>query len=93
MSGQGDLRAEFTGKLLSKESGKAIIELIPKANEGDYRALRLEVDLKTFAVHSSTVVDPVGNLNEIRFSKLATNTDLPDAGFRFQVPAGVTVIE
>ena len=54
MSGQGDLRAEFTGKLLSKKNGKAIIELIPKANEGDYRALRLEVDLKNFAVQSST---------------------------------------
>jgi|GEM_PF-230035 len=93
MSGQGDLRAEFTGQIISQNNESAIIELVPRKNEGDYQSLRLDIDAQTFAVRSSTVVDPVGNLNEIRFKNLQANTNLPEAGFRFQVPEGVSVVE
>ena len=52
-----------------------------------------DMDAATFAVVSSTVVDPVGNLNTVTFSDFETNKGLPDKGFDFTPPAGVRVIE
>jgi outer membrane lipoprotein-sorting protein len=39
------------------------------------------------------VRDPLGNLTKLEFSNLRRNTGLGDALFRFDVPAGVDVIE
>jgi outer membrane lipoprotein carrier protein len=94
MSGTGRLGDEFTPTLLpSPTAGRHVLELTPKKNAGDYQSLRLEVDAATFAVVSSTVVDPVGNLNTVTFSDFKTNQGLPDKGFDFTPPAGVRVIE
>lgn len=93
MTGEGNLAAEFDAKLLPPPDPKSwIVELIPKRNEGEYKALRLVVDRETFAVRSSTVIDPVGNTNHVVFRDVKTNLGLPDAGFRFQPPKGVRVI-
>jgi outer membrane lipoprotein carrier protein len=94
MSGTGRLGDEFTPKLLpAPPAGRHVLELTPKKNAGDYQSLRLEVDAASFAVVSSTVVDPVGNLNTVTFSDFETNKGLPDKGFDFTPPAGVRVIE
>lgn len=93
MSGEGNLEDAFDAKLLPALNDSTYhIELVPKANEGDYRALRLEVDRKTFAVTASTVVDPVGNTNHLAFSDVKTNRDLKDSGFRFVPPEGVRIL-
>ena len=90
MSGKGNLADEFDAKLLKTADAESLyIELIPKKDEGSYKSLRLLVDAKTFAVKASTVVDPVGNTNKVIFSKMKTNSSLPDSGFSFTPPAGV----
>lgn len=93
MSGEGKLTDEFDATLLKDPApGRKLIELVPKRDAGEYRALRLEVDAATHAVQASTVIDPVGNTNHLVFSNVKTNAGLPDAGFTFTPPAGVRVI-
>ncbi len=93
MSGEGRFEDAFDAKLLPNLNDDTYhIEIIPKANEGDYKALRLEVDSKTYAVKASTVVDPVGNTNHLTFSDVKTNRDLKDSGFRFVPPDGVRIL-
>lgn len=94
MSGTGRLADEFTPRLLPKTGGQALLlELVPKKSAGDYQSLRLALDPTTFAVVSSTVIDPVGNTNTVEFFDFETNKGLPDKGFEFSPPAGVRVIE
>ncbi len=94
LSGEGNLAEEFDAVLKKpRTEGTYLVELIPKRDQGDYRALRLEVDATTYAVQKSTVVDPVGNTNHIAFSAVKTNSGLPDAGFSFTPPAGVRVLQ
>lgn len=93
MTGEGRLLEEFTVKLLQAPDEKHFfVELVPKRDEGEYKALRLLVDRATYAVRASTVVDPVGNTNHVEFAEVQTNVGLPDQGFRFQPPAGVRVV-
>lgn len=93
MSGEGKLTDEFDATLLeAPAAGRALIELVPKRDAGEYKALRLEVDAATFAVVASTVIDPVGNTNHLVFKNVQTNGGLPDAGFTFTPPAGVRII-
>jgi outer membrane lipoprotein carrier protein len=92
MSGEGRLEEEFDARLMQSPAASYVIELIPKRHEGDYRSLLLTVDRATFAVQASTVVDPVGNSNQVTFSNVRINSGLPDAAFRFTPPKGVRVI-
>ncbi len=93
MSGEGDLKAAFHTQLLpSKDADRYVVELVPKKHEGDYQKLLLHVDKATFAVRASTVIDPVGNTNHVRFEDVSTSVGLPDSGFQFTPPAGVRVI-
>jgi len=92
MSGQGNLRSEFQGSLKPSTGPHHIVELIPKVDEGNYKAVILTVRKSDFSVVASTVVDPVGNLNELKFSKVRRNTGVPDRAFEFKVPKGVRVI-
>ena len=93
MGGQGDLRTEFKGSLKASTGSHYRVELIPRRDEGNYKAVILTVNKTDFSVVASTVVDPVGNLNELKFSKVQRNTGVPDRAFEFKVPKGVRIID
>jgi len=93
MSGKGELRSEFDARLKSQDSKHYLVELIPKLNEGSYRSVILKVKKTDFAVVSSTVVDPVGNLNRVTFTQVKRNTGVPNRAFEFKVPKGVRLID
>ena len=93
MSGEGKLSDAFDAKLLASKDPKVhLVELIPKRDASEYKSLQLTVDRETFAVKASTVIDPVGNTNQVVFAKVKTNVGLPDQGFKFRPPEGVRVI-
>lgn len=92
MSGEGQLADEFDARLMQSPSDLFTVELIPKRHAGDYRSLLLKVDRQTFQVRSSTVVDPVGNTNQVDFTDVKINTGVADGAFRFSPPEGVRVI-
>lgn len=92
MSGEGRLADEFDARLVQSPADVYAVELIPKRHAGDYKSLLLKVDRQTFAVKASTVVDPVGNTNQVVFSDVQTNAGLADSAFQFSPPKGVRVI-
>ena len=93
MSGEGDLASEFDVKLMAESAETYTLELLPRKDASDYQSLVLEVEKTTFAVRSSTVVDPVGNTNKLVFDRMVVNSGLPDAGFKFTAPDGVREVK
>ncbi len=91
--GKGDLRSEFTTKLIDEPKGAYVLELTPKKGTGHYKKLILIVNAATFFVEQTVVYDPTGNTNHIVFGKVETGTGLDPKLFVFDVPPGVKVIE
>ena len=51
------------------------------------------VDPKTFDVRESVITDGQGNLNDLTFADIKTNSRLPESEFHFSPPPGVRVID
>ena len=85
MMGEGSLSDDFDITVIACESEAVhCLELIPRAGEGQYRALEFVVDSESFRVRETTVVDPIGNRNHFVFTNPATSDDLPAENFEFQ---------
>lgn len=96
MGGEGELRDEFEASLVASTDETPDthqVRLIPKESEVNYKAVILTVRKSDFSVVSSTVVDPVGNLNQLVFADVKTNSDIPDRAFDFDPPQGVEIID
>ena len=93
--GQGDLVKDF---YLSQAPGSSeerpVLKLVPRKDQekSKYKELRFEVDPKTFQVVKTTIYDPYGNTNQIVFSKVLVNKNLPDKGFSFTPPKSARVL-
>lgn len=92
--GRGRLQDEFQVAFaaLKPAPGQYRLELTPR-KKASFKKLWFLVEQKTFRVLETEVEDPGGNLNRIRFSKMAINVGLSEASFQFQIPDGVEVIE
>jgi outer membrane lipoprotein carrier protein len=90
--GRGDLRREFSIRLVSCEADAVELELTPR-EPASYEKLFIVVDPATGNVSRTRVDDLVGNSTLVEFSDLQVNLDPPAETFRFDPPAGVRVIE
>jgi outer membrane lipoprotein carrier protein len=90
--GQG-LLEEFEASLDEPlEDGVLRVRLVPR--HADAELERAFVDAEPSGVIRSILLEDVqGNRTRFRFEDLRENTGLPDRLFRFQVPAGVEVIQ
>ena len=61
--------------------------------EPQVKSLLFIVDPKTFDVRESVITDGQGNVNDLTFADIRTNTRLPDSDFRWSPPSGVRVID
>ena len=91
--GDGSLRTTYNVRLLKSDSKRALLKLTPKKPVGYYRFVRLAIDLKTYRVTHSVVVDHRGNENRFAFRQARYNGKLPVETFRFKVPAAAIVTE
>jgi outer membrane lipoprotein-sorting protein len=91
--GDGKLRAEHTVTLLKRGSGRVLLKLQPKKPAGFYDHMRLAVDMRTFRITHTVVVDQRGNENRFAFKDVVYNAVMPASSFRFTVPAGSSVTE
>jgi outer membrane lipoprotein carrier protein len=92
--GKGHLLDEFEiAKKPCSECKGVLLELDPKKPDGRFKKVDLEVDPKTAQVLASTVVDPNGDVNEIRFKNLKTNIGLTEDKFQLNVPREVQVLD
>lgn len=91
-----NLTEHFDVKLESSEGGKDrksfVVVLTPKA-EGQYKSIRLVLSKRKYEIESITLTDAFGGETEFIFSKVQTNSEIPDSEFDFTAPAGAEVIE
>jgi outer membrane lipoprotein carrier protein len=98
LSGQGKLSAEFDITLADAKTpygtpGDYRLSLSPKTPQAQVKTILFVVDPKTFDVRESVITDQQANINDLLFSDIRTNTNLPDATFRWAPPAGVRLID
>jgi outer membrane lipoprotein carrier protein len=97
LTGKGRLADEFDISLVDKSPyaapGDYVLSLSPKAAEPQVKRLLFVVDPKTFDVRESVITDGQGNVNDLTFADIKTNTKIPESDFKWSPPAGVRVID
>jgi len=95
MLGKGNLNREFEIALTDSpgdDKNYCRLRLKPLKPQAAIEQIVLKVDMKSFQVFETEIVDAFGNSNRIRFSHIKVNSHIPDSQFVFTVPAGVDVI-
>ena len=83
----------YNVSLIKQDDKRALLKLEPKQPVGYYRFVRLAVDLSTYRVTHSVVVDHRGNENRFAFRRVRYNAQLPEATFQFNAPKNAVVTE
>lgn len=92
--GKGRLLNEFS--IVEKNCAKCtgtLLEMTPLHPDPRFRQVLLEVDPKTAIVLASTVIDPDGSTNLIRFINLDTTTAVKNEQFVLNVAKGTQLID
>jgi len=94
LMGQGNLKADFKLSVdaAQKEDGTVALVLTPKQGTQTMRSLTLVVDVKTYELRASILVDPLGDTTTLRFAGLIYEA-IEDSVFAWTPPAGVTTKE
>jgi outer membrane lipoprotein carrier protein len=92
LTGVGRLRTDFDVTVDDPGSGPLRLRLQPRG-DADLGALLLTVDRESYDIVGAEVTDPIGNITKLQFSDLRRNVGLKADEFRFEVPAGVDVVE
>lgn len=94
LMGDGRLEEDFAiSDAGAPEDGQVALELVPREPSPDYARLLFVVNTETWDVVETTVIDPLGNTNTIRFEAMQTNIGLRPSSFVFVPPSGMTRIE
>ena len=97
LTGKGKLANEFDITLVAKSPyaapGDYVLSLSPKVAEPQVKSLLFIVDPKTFDVRESVITDGQGNVNDLTFADIRTNSRVPDSEFRWSPPSGIRVID
>jgi outer membrane lipoprotein carrier protein len=97
LAGLGRLRDEFSIRFLNPANkvdaaGRPVLDLVPKNPTPLLTRLVLTVDPKDYIVRQAVLYDQLQNTVTMTFSKVTTNTSLPDSLFAFTPPAGAAVV-
>jgi outer membrane lipoprotein carrier protein len=98
LAGQGKLTAEFDITAADPKSPYGtprdyVLSLSPKTPQAQVKTILFVVDPKTFDVRESVITDQQGNINDLLFSDIKTNTNIPESTFRWAPPPGVRLID
>jgi outer membrane lipoprotein carrier protein len=92
--GKGKLAEEFDiSRADCAKCGGPLLVLDPLKDDPRFKQVRLEVDPKTAQVVQSTVIDPDGSENAIRFDGLKTNTGVGPERFKLNPPDGTQIVD
>ena len=92
LTGVGRLRTDFDVTVEDAGSGPIRLKLQPRG-DADLGVLLLTVDRESHDIVGAEVTDPIGNITKLQFTDLRRNVGLKPEEFRFDVPAGVDVVE
>ncbi|MZG53318.1 MAG: outer membrane lipoprotein chaperone LolA [Nitrospinae bacterium] len=93
LAGKGKLTQTFNIESVSLETNPISITLTPREDDQALTRLQLFANKKNYQITGSTVYDKLGNKTEIHFSKIKTNTEIPEKTFQFQAPPDVEVLD
>lgn len=93
LTGVGRIDRDFLVTLDGREEGRVHLQLVPRADEGEIGRLRLTIETGAFDIVGAEIRDPLGNVTKLEFSNLRRNLGLDESIFRFEVPAGIDIIE
>ena len=100
LTGQGKLASEFdiafappAPKTPYGTARDYVLQLVPKTAQAQVKAIIFVVEPKTFDVRESVITDQSGNVNDLIFSEIKVNTNVPDGTFKWSVPPGVRLID
>ncbi|NLH49809.1 MAG: outer membrane lipoprotein carrier protein LolA [Myxococcales bacterium] len=92
LSGEVDVKTQYTPELLPDEGGKARLKLTPKKPLG-FNYLVLHINRQGFLVERIDTVDAYGNLNKIELKNPRFNTGLSTGLFSYAPKPGIEIID
>lgn len=97
LAGGGKLKEDFdikaTPDMEDYPPNTYHLELLPKAAQSDFSKLILSVDPNTYLVVHTSVYDLYGNVTNVYFTNIRTNSQIAEEKFHFQIPKGVEVFQ
>jgi len=95
--GKGDLRSDFDVTEEKEQTPRTarnwLLRLAPRAPQGDFSYIVLEINPETAFISRLVVVEPIGARNEYVFSDLAENQKISDKVFKLKLPSDVEIVE
>jgi outer membrane lipoprotein carrier protein len=96
LTGMGELKEVFQPELskgvVKTATGHLKIYLRPRAEDSQWKSLRITVDPKTFQVIETAFEGIQGDRNIIRYYNIKVNVGLEDEIFRLEVPPGTEIL-
>jgi len=90
--GEGEIRRDFEVTAAACSDAKVELVLVPR-RAASYEKLRVRSDPATGELLETTVVDLLGNVTQVAFSRTRTNLGPADEIFSFRAAPGIRVIE
>jgi outer membrane lipoprotein carrier protein len=90
--GRGEIERDFEVKALACDASQVELEMKPRESTS-YEKLVLTANPRSGDVSGTRIVDLLGNVTSVEFSKLEVNVNPPPELFRFDPPEGVRVID
>jgi outer membrane lipoprotein carrier protein len=78
--------------LPESEAGQTLIRLLPRSPLAGFTELRAAVNPQNYLIEGLWILDPIGNLTEIRLSSLNLHTALPPSTFELDVPPDAEIL-
>jgi outer membrane lipoprotein carrier protein len=91
LTGQVNVRDTFEIETVERREGLAIINLVPKRSDTDFK--RVQLALRGESLTAMSLTDKLGQSTLLQFSQFKRNVSLNDALFKFSVPKGVDVVD
>jgi outer membrane lipoprotein carrier protein len=99
LAGNGNIRDEFKVQFAdnspdSKKGDSDVfsLSLRPKAPHPSLRELKLDIRKRDYMIIRSSLIDPFGNVTDIRFAEIRVDETLPHNLFTFKIPPGVEIV-
>ncbi|HSR11433.1 MAG TPA: outer membrane lipoprotein carrier protein LolA, partial [Thermodesulfobacteriota bacterium] len=95
LAGLGNIKKDFQPAWAKEPAAgeNFSVELTPRDAQGGLEKLNLVIDRKDFKILQAKIQDVMGNITDIRFSKIQFDNRLPDSLFAFVPPKGVEVFQ
>lgn len=90
LTGQAALEDRFILRELPEQAGLAWVELAPRAQDTDFKRIRLGFSRGELAVME--LLDTFDQTTRIQFQQIKINTPIDEARFELQLPPGVDVV-